>query len=72
MPEEIYDVVVLGGGAGGVPAAIRASQLGGRVAVIESKYLGGVCMNRGCVPFRHMNGCSRYFGEPFIRKTDGP
>ena len=54
MPEQMYDVVVLGGGAGGVPAAIRAAQLGGRVAVIESQHLGGLCMNRGCVPFGHM------------------
>jgi len=35
MAEDIYDVVVLGGGAGGAPAAIRAAQLGGRVAIIE-------------------------------------
>lgn len=54
MSEEIYDVVVLGGGAGGVPAAIRASQLGGKVAIIEARDLGGQCMNRGCIPFGHM------------------
>jgi dihydrolipoamide dehydrogenase len=48
--ENTYDVVVLGGGAGGVPAAIRAAQLGGKVAVIEGRRLGGQCMNLGCIP----------------------
>jgi dihydrolipoamide dehydrogenase len=52
--EDVYDVVVLGGGAGGVPAAIRAAQLGGKVAIIESRDFGGQCMNRGCIPFGHM------------------
>ena len=51
--EDAYDVVVLGGGAGGVPAAIRASQLGGKVAVVEGRKLGGQCMNLGCIPLGH-------------------
>jgi dihydrolipoamide dehydrogenase len=54
MSTEDYEVIVLGGGAGGVPAAIRAAQLGGRVAVIEQGDFGGQCMNRGCIPFGHM------------------
>ncbi|KAF1085049.1 Dihydrolipoyl dehydrogenase [Sporotomaculum syntrophicum] len=45
-----YDVVFLGGGPAGYQGAIRASQLGGRVAVVEQEYLGGVCLNRGCIP----------------------
>ncbi len=45
-----YDVVVLGAGPGGYVAAIRASQLGKKVAIIESDKLGGVCLNRGCIP----------------------
>jgi dihydrolipoamide dehydrogenase len=45
-----YDVVVLGSGPGGYVAAIRAAQLGKRVAVIEHKYWGGVCLNVGCIP----------------------
>ncbi|HEX7740743.1 MAG TPA: dihydrolipoyl dehydrogenase [Marmoricola sp.] len=45
-----FDVVVLGAGPGGYVAAIRASQLGLKTAVIELKYWGGVCLNVGCIP----------------------
>ncbi|WP_052847215.1 dihydrolipoyl dehydrogenase [Streptomyces avicenniae] len=45
-----YDVVVLGAGPGGYTAAVRATQLGLRTAVIEEKYWGGVCLNVGCIP----------------------
>jgi dihydrolipoamide dehydrogenase len=45
-----YDVVVLGAGPGGYVAAIRAAQLGKKVAVVETKYWGGVCLNVGCIP----------------------
>lgn len=45
-----YDVVVIGTGPGGYPAAIRASQLGLKVAVIEKESLGGICLNWGCIP----------------------
>ena len=45
-----FDVVVLGAGPGGYVAAIRASQLGKNVAVVEDKYWGGVCLNVGCIP----------------------
>ena len=44
------DVAVLGGGPGGYPAAIRASQLGLSVAVIEQGRVGGTCLNVGCIP----------------------
>lgn len=47
---EHYDLVVLGAGPGGYVAAIRASQLGLRVAIVERKYWGGVCLNVGCIP----------------------
>jgi len=50
MAEEIYDVVFMGGGSSGYQGAIRAAQLGCRAAVIESRDLGGVCLNRGCIP----------------------
>lgn len=45
-----YDVVVLGAGPGGYVAAIRASQLGLKAAVVEKKFWGGVCLNVGCIP----------------------
>src|SRR5579871_4025657 len=45
-----YDVVVLGAGVGGYVAAIRASQLGLKTAIVEKKYWGGVCLNVGCIP----------------------
>ena len=47
---DMYDLVVLGGGPGGVAAAIRAAQLGAKTAIIESRYWGGLCLNRGCIP----------------------
>ncbi len=45
-----YDVIVVGSGPGGYPAAIRASQLGFKVAIIEKESLGGICLNWGCIP----------------------
>lgn len=50
MSEERFDVVFLGGGPAGYQGAIRASQLGMSAAVVESRDLGGVCLNRGCIP----------------------
>lgn len=48
--ETSFDIIVIGGGPGGYPAAIKAAQLGKKVALIESKELGGTCLNRGCIP----------------------
>ena len=48
--EDEFDVVVIGGGPAGYVAAIRAAQVGGKVAVIEKSELGGTCLNRGCIP----------------------
>lgn len=49
-----FDVVVLGAGPGGYVAAIRASQLGLRTAIVEKKYWGGVCLNVGCIPSKSL------------------
>ncbi|WP_298491063.1 dihydrolipoyl dehydrogenase [uncultured Maritimibacter sp.] len=45
-----YDVIIIGGGPGGYTAAIRAAQLGQKVAVVEREHLGGICSNWGCIP----------------------
>ena len=45
-----YDLIVLGSGPGGYVAAIRASQLGLKVAIVEREKLGGICLNWGCIP----------------------
>jgi len=50
MAEHDVDVVVIGGGPGGYVAAIRASQLGLKAAVVERENLGGICLNWGCIP----------------------
>src|SRR5438128_11683263 len=49
-----FDVVVVGGGAGGYVAAIRAAQLGARTAIVEKDRLGGTCLVRGCIPTKAM------------------
>src|SRR5690554_4462435 len=45
-----FDLIVLGRGPGGYVAAIRASQLGLKTAIVERESLGGICLNRGCIP----------------------
>ena len=45
-----YDLVILGGGTGGYVAAIRASQLGLKTAIVEKGKLGGTCLHKGCIP----------------------
>ena len=66
----MYDVAVIGGGPGGYVAAIRAAQLGARVLLAEKDKLGGVCLNRGCIPtktllksaerWRQLQHCAAY------------
>lgn len=55
-PARDADVVVIGGGPGGYPAAIRAAQLGARVVCVENDNLGGTCLNWGCIPTKTMIG----------------
>ena len=61
MPSDEYDVVVLGGGMGGYVAAIRASQLGLKTAVVESGKLGGTCLHVGCIPTKALLESSGLF-----------
>ena len=49
-----YDIIILGSGPGGYVAAIRASQLGKKVAIIEKAELGGICLNWGCIPTKSL------------------
>jgi dihydrolipoamide dehydrogenase len=51
---QAFDVVVIGGGPGGYVAAIRAAQLGFKTACIEARYLGGICLNWGCIPTKSL------------------
>jgi dihydrolipoamide dehydrogenase len=50
VSEELYDVVVLGGGSGGYACALRSAQLGLKVVLIEKEKVGGTCLHRGCIP----------------------
>ena len=56
-----YDVIVIGSGPGGYPAAIRASQLGLKVAVVERENLGGICLNWGCIPTKALLKSAQVF-----------
>ena len=50
MAKQAFDLVIIGGGPGGYVAAIRASQLGMKVGLVEANHLGGICLNWGCIP----------------------
>ena len=50
MAETDFDLIVVGGGPGGYVAAIRAAQIGGKIALVEREHLGGICLNWGCIP----------------------
>ena len=53
-----FDLIVLGGGSGGIASAVRAARYGAKVAVVEQHYLGGTCVNLGCVPKKVMFNAS--------------
>lgn len=50
MAEDLYDIVILGGGSGGYACALRSAQLGKKIVLIEEDKLGGTCLHRGCIP----------------------
>ena len=50
MAETNFDVIIIGSGPGGYVCAIRAAQLGFKTAIVERDYLGGICLNWGCIP----------------------
>ncbi|MEM8802464.1 MAG: dihydrolipoyl dehydrogenase, partial [Pseudomonadota bacterium] len=76
MAAKSYDVIVIGAGPGGYVAAIRASQLGLKTAVVEREHLGGICLNWGCIPTKAMLRSSEVFhlmhrAKEFGLKADG-
>ena len=50
MADTSFDILIIGSGPGGYIAAIRAAQLGFKTAIVERDYLGGICLNWGCIP----------------------
>jgi len=69
---EEKDLVIIGGGPAGYVAAIRARQLGGSVALIESySLLGGTCLNRGCIPTRALVRATAFLDMPKKAKDYG-
>ncbi|MFQ5851219.1 MAG: dihydrolipoyl dehydrogenase [Candidatus Binatia bacterium] len=76
MHEDPYDLIVIGGGPGGYTAAIRASQLGLKVALVEKERPGGVCLNWGCIPSKAILCCAELVetlreGERYGIRCDG-
>ncbi len=61
MADTQFDLIVIGGGPGGYVAAIRATQLGLKTAVIEREHLGGICLNWGCIPTKALLRSSEIF-----------
>ena len=59
--DKTFDLVVIGSGPGGYVAAIRASQLGKKVAVVEREELGGICLNWGCIPTKALLKSAQVF-----------
>ncbi|KAF6509925.1 Dihydrolipoamide dehydrogenase of branched-chain alpha-keto acid dehydrogenase [Geobacillus stearothermophilus] len=63
-----YDVVILGGGTGGYVAAIRASQLGLKTAVVEKGKLGGTCLHAGCIPSKALLRSAEVYAQTKIAR----
>jgi len=70
VPNSDFDVVILGGGMGGYPAAIRASQLGLKVALVESNKLGGTCLHIGCIPTKALLESSELYHRVATRGAE--
>ncbi|MEZ5797157.1 MAG: dihydrolipoyl dehydrogenase [Paracoccaceae bacterium] len=76
MADQSFDVVVIGAGPGGYVAAIRAAQLGQKVAIVEREHLGGICLNWGCIPTKALLRSAEVFhlmhrAKDFGLKADG-
>jgi dihydrolipoamide dehydrogenase len=76
MAAQSFDLIVIGAGPGGYVAAIRASQLGLKVAIVEREHLGGICLNWGCIPTKALLRSAEVFhlmhrAKEFGLKADG-
>lgn len=71
MNRAMFDLIVVGGGPGGYVAAIRAAQLGAKVALVEEREVGGTCLNRGCIPSKALIKCAEVLEEAKGGKTFG-
>src|SRR5579872_2630178 len=63
MASTQYDVAIIGSGPGGYVAAIRAAQLGAKVAIVEKQYIGGTCLNVGCIPSKALLHIAELYEE---------
>ena len=63
MSEQRFDAVVIGAGPGGYPTAIRLGQLGVKTAIVEREYMGGVCLNVGCIPSKAVIHAAKTFDK---------
>src|SRR5919204_5021473 len=70
MPADQFDVAVLGGGFGGYTAAVRAAQLGKRVALFEADKLGGTCLHVGCIPTKALLESSELYHRVAARGAE--
>jgi dihydrolipoamide dehydrogenase len=60
---ETYDIIIIGGGPGGYVAAIRAAQLGKKVCLIEKEWVGGTCLNIGCIPTKALISSAEVYAD---------
>ena len=73
-----YDIIVIGSGPGGYVTAIRAAQLGFKVALVEKENLGGICLNWGCIPTKallksaHVFNYLKHAEEYGLNKVENP
>lgn len=71
MSDSNFDLIIVGAGPGGYVAAIRAAQLGAKVALVEAIAVGGTCLNRGCIPSKALIKCAEVLEEVKGGKTFG-
>ena len=68
MAETNFDIIIIGSGPGGYVTAIRAAQLGFKTAIVEREYLGGICLNWGCIPTKALLRSAEIFPLPAARQ----